>query len=428
MLKRFRVDGPQVRNARRWSVGLFVSSDCRRLGAALVSATGQGLQLQPELVKALAYPIPTETALLFDSLDCGGPTAADPAAAGRITALRAQLAHLEAILISDLLAEAGLAPVHILAVGVHDPGLWNCGKVAPGYLGLCDAARLAELTGLNVIDSFPARDVAAGGIGGPITAVADWLVLKDAKRTRLLVDLGPTLRMAYLPTHSGNASTTRLLAFDVGPGMRLLDLLAQRLTAGEHRFDPGGRLGVQGVQLPELIEHWLNDPYFRTPLPRWHPRGVRPERFLADAMHLAVEHNWSVRDLLCTATHFLAELLTRTITRRLPEDLRFDEIILTGGGQQNGMLLREIGIRLPGVPLKRIAEFGAAGEMLGPASVAILSLLHMDQVPGNPPTVTGTETSRVLGHLTPGSPQSWQRMLEALSSGRPAVQPLRSAL
>ncbi|MEN6495133.1 MAG: anhydro-N-acetylmuramic acid kinase [Thermoguttaceae bacterium] len=428
MLKRFRVDGPQVRTTRRWTVGILVSSDCRRLGASLVCATGQGLQLQAELVKALTYPIPTETAVLFDSLDGGGPAAAETAAPGRITALRAQLAHLEAILIGDLLAEAGLAPVHVLAVGVHDPGLWNCGKVAPGYLGLCDAARLAELTGLNVIDAFPARDVAAGGIGGPITALADWLMLKDASRSRLLIDVGPTLRMTYLPANGGTSATTRLLAFDVGPGMRLVDLLAQRLTAGEQRIDAGGRLAVQGVQIPELIEHWLNDPYFRTPLPRWHPRGVRPERFLADALHLALEHGWSVRDLLCTATHFLAELVARTIARRLPEDLQFDEVILTGGGQQNGMLLREIGARLPGMPLKRIAEFGTAGETLGPASVAVLSLLHMDQVPGNPPTVTGTETSRVLGSLTPGSPQSWQRMLEALSSSRPAVQPLRSAL
>jgi anhydro-N-acetylmuramic acid kinase len=185
---------------------------------------------------------------------------------------------------------------------------------------------------------------------------------------------------------------------------------------------------VQGSQIPELIEHWANDPYFKTPLPRWNPHGVRPERFLTDSLTMAVESGWSVRDLLCTATHFLAEIIARTITRRLPEDALFDEMLLSGGGQQNGMLLREIAVRLPGLPLKRIAEFGVSGEMLGPTSVAVLALLHMDQVPANPPAVTGTETSRVLGRLTPGSPQSWQRMLEALSSSRPAVQPLRSVL
>ena len=259
-------------------------------------------------------------------------------------------------------------------------------------------------------------------------ALADWIVLKDARRHRLLVDLGPTLRMSYLPAAAEGNPTTRILAFDLGPGMRLLDLLAQRLTGGEHRFDPGGRLAVQGTQIVELLEHWLNDPYFKTPLPRWHSHGVRPERFLTDSLKMAVERGWSVRDVLCTATHFLAESVARTTIRRLPEDTRFDEILLTGGGQQNGMLLREIGIRLSGAALKRIAEFGVAGEMLGPTSAAVLALLHMDQVPGNPPAVTGTETSRVLGRLTPGSPQSWQRMLEALAASRPAAQPLRSAL
>lgn len=428
MLKRLRLDGPQPTGTRRWTVGVLVSSDCRRLTAALVAAAGQGLHMQVELVKSSAQPVATETAFLFDALHSSGPAAAENAVPGRIATLQTQLAQQEAILVGDLLAEAGLAPVHVLAVGVHDPGLWGCGKVTPGYLGLCDSARLAELTGLNVIDAFPARDVAAGGIGGPVTALADWVVLKDGRRSRLLLDLGPTLRMAYLPANDGGMPTARILAFDVGPGLRLLDLLTQRLTGGEHRFDPGGRFAVQGTQIPELIEHWAKDPYFKTPLPRWQPHGVRPERFLADSLQMAVEAGWSVRDLLCTAAHFLAETVARTIARRVPEDATFDEILVTGGGQQNGMLLREIAVRLPGIPLKRIAEFGVSGEMLGPASVAVLALLNMDQVPANPPAVTGTETSRVLGRLTPGSPQSWQRMLEALSSSRPAVQPLRSAL
>ena len=78
------------------------------------------------------------------------------------------------------------------------------------------------------------------------------------------------------------------------------------------------------------------------PLPRWHPRGVRPERFLTDALQLAVESGWSVRDLLCTATHFIAETVALALRKTLPEDAAVDELIVTGGGQHNGMLLREI--------------------------------------------------------------------------------------
>ena len=104
------------------------------------------------------------------------------------------------------------------------------------------------------------------------------------------------------------------------------------------------------------------------------------------------------------------------------------EIILTGGGQQNGMLLGELVGRLPEISIRRMADFGLASEVLGPASVALMALLHLDQVPANHPAVTGAETCRVLGRLTPGSPQSWQRLMEEFTTARPEVRPLRSAI
>ena len=57
---------------------------------------------------------------------------------------------------------------------------------------------------------------------------------------------------------------------------------------------------------------------------------------------MAVESGWSVRDLLCTATHFIAETVALALRKTLPEDAALDELIVTGGGQHNGMLLREI--------------------------------------------------------------------------------------
>jgi anhydro-N-acetylmuramic acid kinase len=281
---------------------------------------------------------------------------------------------------------------------------------------------------MNVVDAFPGRDVARGGQGGPLAAVAEWLLLRSPRRNRLLVDLGRTLRMTWMPKTAPGRSLPGLLSFDVGPGMRLLDLLAERLTGGEHRFDPGGRLAVQGRRIGELIDRWLTEPYFRRSLPRWHPRGVRAERFLLDALQLAVRHEWSVRDLLCTATHFVAELVPWTIRHRLPQDAAVEEVVLSGGGQQNGMLLREIAARLPDAPVARIHEHGIASEALGPACAGLLAFFHLDQVPANGPEVTGTEVARVLGRLTPGSPQSWQRLLTEMSGSKPAVRPLRSAL
>ena len=418
-----RFDVPRTGDGYRWTVGVLVSSGCTHAAASLVAAAGRGLDVRARVAGTVADAVPGETAAMF------GPLAhATTAGVTSLAVFRAQMAEFQAALVGELLAGLGVAPSRITAVGVHDPGLWQVDRGGPGgYLSLSDAATLAESTGLNVIDAFPARDLAQRGQGGPVTALAEWVLLGDPRKDRVLLDLGSTVRMSYLPCTMADQPVSRILSFDVGPGMRLLDLLAQRLTSGQHRFDPGGRLAVQGHRIDALIEHWLANPYFDRPLPRWHPWGVRPERFLTDGVQMAVEHDWSVRDLLCSAVHFIAETIAITLRRRLPEDARVDEVLVTGGGRRNGMLLREIA-RTVEVPLARIDSSGIPGQAFGPACIAVLAHFYLDQVPGNATSITGTEVPRLLGRLTPGSPQNWQRLLQMTAGSSPAIRPLRSAL
>jgi anhydro-N-acetylmuramic acid kinase len=423
MAKLFRVDRPHTTPDRRWTVGLLASSRCTHLSATLLGISGQGLQATLEVAGSLTVKIPREIVSLFASLSGGVATTVTS-----LAALRASLAETQASLVGELLDNLSVAPGKIIALGVDDPGLWKFTRGGPNcYMGLCDPARLAEYTGMNVIDAFPARDLAQGGQGGPVTAVARWLLLNHPNHNRVLLELGRTTRLSYLPSRSQANASAHVLSFDVGPGMSLLDALATRLSEGEHRFDPGGRLAVQGRRIDQLMEHWLADPYFDRPLPRWHPHGVRPERFLADALQMAVDNGWSVRDVLCTATYFLAETIALAIPRRLPDTEAMDELMVTGGGHRNGMLLGEIS-RLAKRPLVRLGELGIEDEALGPAEVATLAQLHIDQIPGNHPAITNTEVSRLLGRITPGSPQSWQRLLAMTSGQTPTVRPLRSAV
>jgi len=424
-----RIEPTSARDPCRWAVGLLVSSGCTRLSATMVAARGQGLHLLPEVADGLIVQVPRETTLLWNQLVDSGRALSGADAIDALGELRGQLADLEASVVEAILEQAGVAPARVLVVGVQDPGIWTSSKAAcVSCLGMCDPARLAEATGLNVIDDFPARDLSGGGQGGPLAALAEWVLLGHPQHGRLLVDLGQTTRLSYLGPARPECAEPRLWSFEVGPGMHLIDLLAQKLTNGEQPFDPGGRLAVQGQRLAPLLEHWLADPYFRRSIPRWHPRGVRPERFLLDGLQMAVEAGWSIRDLLCTATHFVAEAVSLAARRDLPQDAPVDQIVVTGGGQHNGMLLRELAILFPDTPLVRTTELGIESETLGPGCAAILTLLHLDQVPANPPEVTGSEVARVLGRLPPGSPQSWQRLLASLSGSRPTVRPLRAAM
>jgi len=428
MATHLRLSKRRAAQPRRFTIGLSVSSRCSRLGATLSAFSGRGIEARAEIAAVVGAPIPKEISTLFRRLSVAGTGSADMAPPEAITLLRAQLAEIEASLVAELLGKAAIGRDNVLAVGVHDPGLWTGGRGLPrGCLGLCDAARVAELTGLNVIDAFAVRDLAKGGQGGPITALAEWILLRDPQHNRLLLDLGRTVRMSYLPADRALRAAMRIISFEVGPGTRLLDLLARRLTDGQHEFDPGGHLAVQGRRIPELVEHWMADPYFERPLPRWHPRGVRPERFLSESLQMALDSGWSIRDLLCTATHFIAEAIAKAV-RRLPDDTVIDQVVVAGGGERNGMLLREISARLPDLPVIRIGELGISNSAIAPAVVAVLAILHVDRAPANSTAITGAETARVLGRLTPGSPQNWQVLLHEIAGGTPAVGPLRMAL
>ncbi len=436
---------PQIADGRRWLAGAAIASKCDRMEASLLGIRGRGLNAQTDVIGVSSIGIPRGTTLLFEAL---ANVSAHPVAS--LATLRTQLAETVAPLVLDLLDSLGVAPSRVLAIGVCDPGIWEfpeaqdsgvlrppaTGVTSPkvhgrseptGYLEICDPARLAEATGLNVIDAFAARDLAVGGQGGPLTALADWVLLRDPLRSRALLDLGRTVRLSYIPPVRLERADARVISFEVGPGMSLLDTLTQRLTGGQNRFDPGGRMAVQGHRIAELEQHWLANPYFECPPPRWHPRGVRPERFLADAVQMAVASDWSVRDLLCTATHFVAEMVARAISRRLPDDAKLDEIIVTGGGQHNGMLLHEIG-NLTRKPLVRLADLGISAESLDPIEAALMAMLHLDQVPANPTSITKAATPRLLGRLTGGSPQSWQLLLETCASGSAGHRPLRTAV
>jgi len=418
-----KLDLPHTGQGRRWTVGVLASSRCTRVAAALVAAAGRGIDARVHVAGAATADTSAQVSALFAAM---ADSKSSPA--GVLAELRTRLAEVQASLIAELLAGLGVAPSRVLAVGVHDPGCWvSAGDGPTHYLGLCAATELAESSGLNVIDAFPARDLAQGGQGGPIDALAQWVLLQDPHCSRVLLELGRTVRMSFLPASLSHAAAARVLSFEVGPGTALLDTLAQRLTGGVQSHDPGGRLAVQGRRIEKLVGHWLSDPYFARPLPRWHPRGVRPERFLADALQMAVDSGWSVRDLLCTATHFIAETVALAIEKRLPEDARVDQLVITGGGQQNGMLLREIS-RTTQRSLVRISELGLPAEALGPAGIAVLALFYLDQVPANQTSITGTSIPRLLGRLTPGSPQNWQRLTQVMSGSSPAVRPLRSAL
>ncbi len=409
---------------RRLLIGMHVGTGCEQITGALVAVSGQGLSARFDPIECVSQEVSGELQVSYQRLLQGGEKQL-----GDSLQLAAALSKMQLSLVRDLLGAASVPASEVLVLGVHDPGLWHFAKNGTvSYLGLCNAAFLAETSGMNVVDSFPARDLAGGGLGGPVSAIPQWLLLRTTDRTRLLLNVGRSVELTYLPTAGVGSDIHSLLSFDVGPGTFLLDKLSARLSAGRLQCDPGGRLAVQGKKIPELIRHWLADPYFEEVPPRWHPQGVRPDWELDETVRMAAEAGWSIRDLLCTATHFIADCIDLAITSQLPPSAAIDDIFITGGGQGNGMLLGEIALRFPDMPLRTIAEIGWPAGLLEATTAAVLAALHVDMVPANHPSITGTQSPRVLGRLTPGSPGAWRTLVGHLYATAPTHTSLRNAV
>ncbi|MBI3837485.1 MAG: anhydro-N-acetylmuramic acid kinase [Planctomycetia bacterium] len=340
-----------VAQRRRWIVGLAVGSRCRQLRAALVGVEGAGLSSRVEVAAQARQLISPDLAGLFARLRQNRAKSPLDAAL-----LAAQLAESQASLLDDFAAR--IAPVwdRVLAVAVDDPGLWGRGGGLTAYLGLCDAARLAELSGHNVIDAFPARDLAQEGRGRPLLSTAYWMLLHDLQKTRALVDVRRAIRITYLPGSRDATGARRILYFEV-------EACADAPRAAQAAHD-----------------------------------------------------------------QIAADAVTRCIMTDLPQIPPIEELVLCGMGEPSTAFGGELTRRLPAVRVLDPATLGIPLGALKPAAVALLGLLHLDQIPANATGITGARIPRVLGRLTPGSLANWHRLVREMANAKPSVVALRSAV
>lgn len=435
----FPFQNPTKKNesAPRWFAGINVASNGRRIEAAMIGVHGRGSGAPVEIRKAISFDLPREITEIFSELqiavahrDAETDSETTVPFSPYVQLLR-ELAGVEDEAIEELLGESRLTKNDVLAVGVHDPGL--CLSTPQGfyYQSLCDAPLLAEQTGLNIVDAFPLQDVASGGHGGPVLPLPAWIFLKSESRDRIVLDLGRTARMMYLPKAKNAFSHQRIQYRDIVPCGSLLDALTWELTKGETSIDVGGRLTVQGCQIPELLDQ------FRKLAPTresWHPLGLSPERHLKTAFASA-DAGHSYQDVLCTTSIYIAEAVSETLRTALAEhandrtpDTSEPELLLTGAGRLHGMLLNLISSQLGKRSMIPINQLGFPTETFDALCVAMLTLMAVDRIPSGLPTLTGSETSKPLGRITPGGIGVWQRLLQEMAGTKPPLRTLRSAM
>lgn len=394
-------------------IGLASGSSVDGVDAALMERTGLGLEMQVHPVLSLCQPYARE---LRDLVRKAASGAVEGKQLGLVHRLLGETFAAAARQVAD---RASMSLQQIQCIGCSGHTIWHEPEGRfPTTFALGLPAVIAERTGLTTVSDFAHRDIAVGGQGAPLTALADYLLLRDSDEGRVLVHLGGLARIVYLPQA---CAIQDIRGFEAGPCNLLLDGLMRTLSGGREEFDQGGKYGVQGHCQEELLERWLGHPYLHRLGTRNIPRHTLADEFIQQALQTARDSPCSIHDLLCTATHFVACLIARAIRKIVPENLDACRILLSGGGVRNGLLWRLLARQFDGLEVEKTDAHGIPADGRKALGYAVLAALALDGVPASLPEVTGAAGARLLGNLTPGSSTNWARCLDWMATQTAAL-------
>lgn len=396
-------------------IGIRFDRALNEVQGALVGQSGNPQRSAPEIRSFVRQPCDTTLGTRLRAMGSEASTSSDR------LALTHELTRIATEVSQQLLSETSEAAWDTLVIGLHGFESWET-RVERRYESMCDAAVLAESTGLTVIDDFPARDLAQGGLGGPVEAYGYWLLLADrsplpGRRWRALLHLGESAtECTWLPPFDKQARREPLLASSLCAGQQLFP----SLTGTSADAARAGQLGSQGRVIPELLEHWQIAGSRATD---WHPDGVSALP-LVYALQQHEHQSFSQPDVLATAARYIADRVASFVKYGIDHARPIGELLVMGDGAQNRLTIRWLRELLPGVTIRMLNEPERDRTILA-ASIACLAMLHVWQIPC---VSASGGVPRVLGRLTPGSPNNWQRVLGALTANAPWLLPLREAV
>jgi anhydro-N-acetylmuramic acid kinase len=264
---------------------------------------------------------------------------------------------------------------------------------------LGEAAVIASATGVPVVSNFRPADMLAGGQGAPLVPLLDYVLFADAKRGRVLQNIGGIANLTAIPA---GVAPDVVTAFDTGPGNMVIDWLAQELF--HKNFDRNGNFAAQGTVIEAALAKALRNPYFKQKPPRTAGREQFGRAYAAEFLLACRKHSKQPEDALATATALTAETIARSYEKYIRSGMKGHRVdyIVSGGGARNAALMAMLAQRLEplGCELAASEEFGLPAEAKEAAAFALLAWQSWHHLPGNLPRATGASRPAILGQVT----------------------------
>ncbi len=142
--------------------------------------------------------------------------------------------------VNEASAAANLRANQLSAIAAHGQTLFHD---PPDTIQWFDPSLVAAEVGCAVVSDFRRADCAAGGQGAPLVPLADYILFRDATKSRVLLNIGGIANLTHIPA---GATIDQLLAFDTGPGNCISDWLMRAHDPGGCGYDKKGDLALSG--------------------------------------------------------------------------------------------------------------------------------------------------------------------------------------
>jgi anhydro-N-acetylmuramic acid kinase len=362
--------------SRELYVGIMSGTSIDGADAALVDFSSAA-------PRTLAFATaPFDDALRADVLALSSPKTDSLELAGPVSLA---LARLYARAVQAVLANAGVEPSAVAAIGCHGQTVRH--RPEQGFtIQLNDPALLAELSGIDVIADFRRRDMAAGGQGAPLVPAFHEAVFRHPTIARAIVNIGGISNATWL------APGKALAGFDCGAGNVLLDGWAHR-HLGEH-YDVDGKWGSSGRVDPRLLEMLLGEAY----LDRAPPKSTGRELFRVEWLDERLKTQAAPVDVQATLAEFTARAIIDGIDRFC---VPTSEIYLAGGGARNPYLVSRIASMAQGRPVAKTDVLGVPTGHVESMAFAWLAMKFTHREPVDLSSTTGARGPRILGAIYP---------------------------
>lgn len=405
-----------VEHARRYFVGTAMTPCLRFVSAAILKVDGRGLNACFDVIHQLNVRTPPDVRAMLEQGGAGLTTGTQlPGMVSRL------VSELQVVNVERLLNSCGVSAEKVTAVGQRGP---ICGrefwKQTGSALSIGDPAILAEATGLTVMDHFEQRDIAKGGTAHGLDVLPMWLLLTQAvdsisARPKVVVRVDHAIELFYLPARRKNRPIPAIAYRQLGPGFALLHKL-QGLCDRQPTTT-----SIRPDELAELLAR------------------LQVEQASADSPHQlqtiveGIAHEMpqllrSSTTLNHTMESVWAETIHQQVAAHFPDTPEFAEMIVLGRGARREKLVQQIADRFPDVTVTTEVQRGWISGAVGASIAAIFASLHVDQVSGNLPDLTGASAARVLGRITPGNPGNWRGVLGQMELAARQTMPLREAI